>query len=51
MKGNINTTKLVPLTNREIFITISLLRKTIPSHEEQDAVVHIVEKLANAAGT
>jgi len=49
MKYDPNLVKLVPLTNREIFITISMLRKTIPSHDEQDVVVGIVDKLNRAA--
>ena len=45
MKIEPNQEKLIILTNYEIITTISLLRKTIPDHDDQQTVINVIEKL------
>jgi hypothetical protein len=46
---NSNETKLVAFTNREIEIMIDMMRKNVPSKDDENTVVIIVEKLRRAA--
>ena len=45
MKLDPNEVRLVPLTNYEILLIISMMRKTSPSKDDEQHVVNIVEKL------
>jgi len=45
MKADSNEARLVSLTNHEILLIISVMRKTNPSKDDEQHVVNIVEKL------
>ena len=51
MKVDPNQAKIVALTVHEIFILIGALTSAIPSKDEEQAVVNIVEKLKRAVGS